>query len=197
VFVKICGLTTPAAVAAAVDAGADAIGFVFAESPRRIEPAQAVELCRDVPDGIVRVAVMHHPSAAAWTAVRDHFRPDWLQTDADDFLALELGDHCVPLPVYRDSDAPPPARWPTPMLFEGRRSGSGTPADWDTAAAIARVADVILAGGLGPDNVAAAIAAVAPWGVDVSSGVESRPGVKDPHKIVDFVARARAVESAG
>jgi len=197
VFVKICGLTTPAAVAAAVDAGADAIGFVFAESPRQVEPAQAVALCRDVPDGIVRVAVMHHPSAAAWNAVRDHFCPDWLQTDAADLAALDLGDHCVPLPVYRDTDAARPARSPTPVLFEGRRSGSGAPADWDTAAAIARRTDLILAGGLSPDNVAAAIAAVAPWGVDVSSGVESRPGVKDPHKIVDFVARARAVESDG
>ena len=196
-FVKICGLTTPAAVAAAIDAGADAIGFVFAASPRRVAPEEALELCRNVPDGIVRVAVMHHPSAVTWNAVRDRFRPDWLQTDAEDFAALELGDHCVPLPVYRDSDAAPPARWPTPLLFEGRRSGSGTRADWDRAAAIARVADVILAGGLSPDNVTAAIAAVGPWGVDVSSGVEARPGVKDPHKIVDFVARARAVESAG
>lgn len=193
-FVKICGLTTAGAVTAAVEAGADAIGFVFAESPRRIDPGRAVELCRDVPAGIVRVAVMHHPSPRDWSEVRDRFRPDWLQTDAEDLTALDLGEDCMALPVYRDSDVTEPEQWPSPVLFEGRRSGSGEPADWHKAAAIARRTEVVLAGGLGPANVATAIEAVAPWGVDVSSGVESRPGVKDLDKIVDFVARVRALE---
>jgi phosphoribosylanthranilate isomerase len=195
VFVKICGLTTADAVAAAVEAGADAIGFVFAESPRRVAPDEAAKLCDHVPDGIVRVAVMRHPSARDWNDVRDRFGPDWLQTDAEDFAALDLGASCVALPVYRDSDATAPARWPTPLLFEGPRSGSGTPADWKKAAAVAHCTDVVLAGGLTPANVTAAIEAVAPWGVDVSSGVESRPGIKDLDKIAEFVARARAVES--
>lgn len=193
-FVKICGLTTADAVAAAVAAGADAIGFVFAESPRRIDPAKAVELCRDVPEAVVRVAVMRHPDADAWNEVRDGFKPDWLQTDAEDFAALELGEHCVALPVFRDADAEEHDHWPRPLLFEGKVSGSGTPADWRRAATLAQRTDVILAGGLDPDNVQVAIEAVAPWGVDVSSGVEARPGVKDVDKIVEFVARARAVE---
>lgn len=193
-FVKICGLTSTDAVAAAVGAGADAIGFVFAESPRRVDPARAVALCTDVPAGIVRVAVMHHPSADDWRQVRDCFRPDWLQTDAADFADLDLGRTCAALPVYRDSDKDLPPQWPERLLFEGPRSGSGTQADWSRAAEIAQHADVVLAGGLSPANVAAAITAVAPWGVDVSSGVEARPGVKDVDKIVEFVARARAVE---
>ncbi len=193
-FVKICGLTSADAVAAAVGAGADAIGFVFAESPRRVDPDRALGLCANVPASIVRVAVMHHPSAGDWDVVRDRFRPDWLQTDADDFADLDLGASCVALPVYRDSDTDMPAQWPERLLFEGPRSGSGTQADWSHAAAIAQRTNVVLAGGLSPTNVAAAITAVTPWGVDVSSGVEARPGVKDVDKIVEFVARARAVE---
>jgi phosphoribosylanthranilate isomerase len=194
VFVKICGLTSAEAVAAAVGAGADALGFVFAESPRRVDPDRALALCANVPASIVRVAVMHHPSADGWRKVRDRFRPDWLQTDAEDFADLDLGESCAGLPVYRDSDTDVPVQWPARLLFEGAKSGSGTQADWSQAAAIAQRTDLVLAGGLNPANVTAAIAAVAPWGVDVSSGVEARPGVKDVDKIIEFVARARAVE---
>lgn len=193
-FVKICGLSTPTAVTAAVDGGADAIGFVFADSPRRVSPQRAAELCRDVPAEIVRVAVMRHPSIAQWHEVRDVFRPDWLQTDAEDLADLDLGPGCMPLPVYRDVRTHESGDWPSPLLFEGRASGSGLTADWQLAARIAARADLILAGGLDAANVAVAVSAVAPWGVDVSSGVESSPGVKDPEKILDFIARARAAE---
>jgi len=196
VFVKICGLATPAAVAAAVRGGADAIGFVFAESPRRVSPEQAAELCRDVPPEIVRVAVMRHPSVAQWHEVREIFHPDWLQTDAEDLGDLDLGEQCVALPVYRDTQTHATRDFPSLLLFEGRTSGSGRTADWQMAARIAARADLILAGGLDAANVAAAISAVAPWGVDVSSGVESGPGIKDPDKILDFIARARAAEGS-
>jgi len=193
-FVKICGLRSPEAVRAAVAGGADAVGFVFAESARRVTPLEAAALCRDVPSGIVRVAVMRHPSRAQWAEVREVFRPDWLQTDAEDFAELELGPDCSALPVFRDSQIAERQNWPSPLLFEGRTSGSGQPADWTKAAVIAKRADLILAGGLEAANVAAAIEAVGPWGVDVSSGVESVPGRKDARKIVDFIARVRATE---
>ena len=88
----------------------------------------------------------------------------------------------------------PSPSWPSPLLFEGHSSGSGQPADWHKAAIIARRTDLILAGGLDSSNVSAAIEAVGPWGVDVSSGVESGPGNKDAGKIVDFIARVRATE---
>jgi phosphoribosylanthranilate isomerase len=193
-FVKICGLSTAASVQAAIDGGADALGFVFAESVRRVRPDAAAALCRDVPAEIVRVAVMRHPSEAEWAEVRDLFRPDWLQTDVGDFATLDLGPECTALPVFRDTQVAGHADWPSPMLFEGSSSGSGQTADWQTAAAIARRADLILAGGLSTANVATAIATVEPWGVDVSSGVESSPGTKDPEMIIDFIARARAAE---
>ena len=99
-----------------------------------------------------------------------------------------------PLPVYRDSNAPADSDLPDRLLYEGTHSGSGRVADWDEASGLARVAEVILAGGLTIDNVGDAIRFVRPWGVDVSSGVESERGVKDPAKIKEFVARVRAIE---
>jgi phosphoribosylanthranilate isomerase len=95
--------------------------------------------------------------------------------------------------VYRGSAELPP-RLPPRLLFEGAVSGSGTTADWDAAAKLAARTQLILAGGLDPGNVGAAIRHVRPWGVDVSSGVERRRGEKDAQKIKEFVARARAVE---
>src|SRR5690606_32055583 len=91
VFVKICGITTPAALDAAVRAGADAVGFVFAESPRRIAPAAARRLCAGLPPSVIRVAVMRAPSAAEWAEVAAEFAPDWLQADAEALARLDLG----------------------------------------------------------------------------------------------------------
>jgi phosphoribosylanthranilate isomerase len=197
VFVKICGITTEDAAETAVAAGADALGFVFAESPRSVTPERARELCAGVPAGVKRVAVLRHPPAALVRRVLDVFAPDWLQTDAEDFAADELPEQlagrCESLPVYRNGRAlssPVPPR----LLFEGAVSGSGTTADWNQAAKVAPLTQLILAGGLDAANVGDAIRQVRPWGVDVSSGVERRRGEKDPQKIREFVARVRAEE---
>lgn len=199
-FVKICGLKTEAAVQAAIDAGADALGFVFAESPRRVTPELARELTRSVPADVARVAVMLRPSVAEWNQVRDVFQPDWLQSDAEDFALLEVPEQIGCLPVYRDNDAidfdHEAGDWPDHMLFEGARSGVGMQPDWAHAAQLARKSCLVLAGGLDPDNVREAIIQVRPWGVDVSSGVELSPGVKDPDKIAAFLRAAREAEGA-
>ena len=189
-FIKICGLRTPGDVEAAVAAGADALGFIFARSPRRVTPEQARTLCGGLEGRVIRVAVMRHPSATEWERVRDVFAPDWLQTDAEDFASLGRLD-CEPLPVYRSADRDT-GGWPARILFEGARSGHGERADWPGAARAAASTRVILAGGLDGDNVVEAIETVWPWGVDVSSGVERSRGVKDPHKITEFIARVRA-----
>jgi len=192
-FVKICGLRTPEGVAAAVAAGADAIGFVFAESPRRVSPADARELCRGVPSRVVRVAVMRHPSPRDWDEVRRVFEPDWLQTDAEDFQALTTGTAVTPLPVYRDSPALDAAGFSgrSVVLFEAAESGRGLKPDWQRAAAIAARIRLVLAGGLTPANVGEAVRSVRPFGVDVSSGVESRRGHKDPALIAEFLEAAK------
>jgi phosphoribosylanthranilate isomerase len=190
VWVKICGLTTRDAVEAAVAAGADAVGFVFAPSKRQVSAEQAAQLARDVPRQIPRVAVMLHPTQSELDEVWSTFRPDVLQTDAEDLVTLRVPAGLTVMPVMR-AVGPALAGHPR-ILFEGPVSGTGATADWQAAAQLARTTQLVLAGGLNATNVADAIAAVRPFGVDVSSGVEASPGVKNPTKIHEFVRRARA-----
>jgi len=120
------------------------------------------------------------------------FAPDVLQTDADDFATLDVPDSVERWPVFREGQALPMIE--TTYVYEGAMSGRGETVDWSAAARLATHGRMILAGGLGPDNVAAAITAVRPVGVDVSSGVETAPGMKDPRLINDFINAARAAE---
>lgn len=189
-FIKICGMTTPLAVDAALSCEVDAIGFVFAHSVRRVNARQANELAAPARHKVACVAVTRHPTRAEVESILRDFKPDILQTDIDDIDALELPKTLSVLPVVR----PGPQRacvLPGRLLYEGPVSGSGQTTDWDTAAELALRAQVILAGGLNPLNVGVAIRRVRPFGVDVSSGVEDAPGVKCPDKMEKFVAAAR------
>ena len=190
IWVKICGLTTRDAVEAAVAAGADAVGFVFAPSKRQVTTALATQLTHGVPRRIPRVAVMLHPTQSQLDEVWSTFRPDVLQTDAADLQTLRVPMGLVVMPVVRRGGGGQPKY--QRILFEGPVSGVGSTSDWNTAAQIARTTQLVLAGGLNATNVADAIAAVRPFGVDVSSGVEASPGIKDPARIHEFVQRARA-----
>jgi phosphoribosylanthranilate isomerase len=194
IWIKICGLTSESAVEAALAAGADAIGFVFAPSKRQVSAARAAELTHCVGSRVARVAVMQHPTQALLDEVWSVFRPDVLQTDAEDLARLQLPPGLSVMPVLRAGHASLSA-YPARVLFEGPVSGSGQTADWSAAEQWARATQLVLAGGLNAHNVANAIAAVRPFGVDVSSGVEAAPGVKDPAKIHEFVRRARAAAS--
>lgn len=190
-MIKICGMTERAAVAAAVASGADAIGFVFAPSVRRVTPEEARTLAAGIPPSVRRVAVMLHPSNEEWQEVLNVFSPDVLQTDAEDFTALEVAPEIECWPVFREglNETGPPPRGV--FLYEGPASGVGQTVDRARAAELARHGQMILAGGLTGENVAAAIAEVRPWGVDVSSAVESQPGKKDPALIQNFIKAAR------
>ena len=194
-FVKICGMNDSQAVQAALSAGADALGFVFAKSVRQVTPVQARELARPARGRALCVAVTLHPAPELVEEILDVFAPDVLQTDLLDLAGIELPDHVVAWPVLRGTPAGEalPALGPAQrVLFEGPRSGTGMVADWSAARDLAQRLPLILAGGLSPDNVAEAIAGVQPFGVDVSSGVEAAPGRKDPVLINSFVSRARA-----
>jgi len=190
-FVKVCGLSSAEGVAAALEAGVDAIGFVFAPSVRRVTPAVAAQLAAPARGRALCVAVTLHPSAAEVEEILDVFSPDLLQTDLADAETLSPRARARLLPVLREGAALP-VRLPARVLYEGVVSGTGRTADWTLAHAVARQTEALLAGGLNPDNVAEAIRTVRPWGVDVSSGVESSPGVKSPTKISAFLAAARA-----
>jgi phosphoribosylanthranilate isomerase len=187
---KICGMTTPAAIATALACEVHAIGFVFAPSVRRVTTARANELAASARNKVACVAVTRHPTRAEVAEILRDFKPDILQTDIDDIAALDLPKTLAVLPVMRPGPGSA-CELPRRVLFEGPVSGSGQTTDWDAAAGLARRVELILAGGLGPLNVAAAIRHVRPFGVDVSSGVESAPGVKDTAKIEQFVAAAR------
>jgi phosphoribosylanthranilate isomerase len=188
-FVKICGITDVDAGMAASVAGADAVGFVFADSPRQVTPRRALSISGELPTSLLRVAVFRNPDLAEIDAVLEHFTPDAVQADA---AALEGLHGFTTLPVYRNGgvDMPDGGRF----LYEGPVSGAGQVVDLSRAAAMARLGEMILAGGLRPDNVGRVIATVRPRGVDVSSGVEMAPGEKDPSLIRSFVAAARAAE---
>ena len=189
-FIKICGLRDEASVAVAVEAGANAVGFVFAESVRQVSPLRAKEAAANT--DATRVAVMRHPSNELCQQVIEEFAPDVVQTDAEDFAILDIPAHIQCWPVFREGDATVPTSGV--YLYEGSKSGSGEAVNWSRAAEIAEHGRMILAGGLAEDNVREAIQTVRPWGIDVSSGVESLPGYKDHDLIRRFISAARAAE---
>jgi len=194
-LVKICGLRTETDVSVAIDAGADAVGFVFAESPRQVTPADAARAAAQCTDGVIKVAVMRHPSNDDWEQVLRGFQPDVLQTDLEDFDVLDVPDTVKRWPVIREGVSTAHNDVSDTFLYEGKNSGSGERVDWRRAADVAEHGKMILAGGLDAHNVATAVRIVRPFGVDVSSAVESEPGIKDPELIRRFVRAARAAES--
>lgn len=188
-FVKICGISDEEAGLAAASAGADAVGFVFAESPRQVSPRLAIAISGELPPHLLRVAVFRHPSPTEIEAVLEEFTPDIIQADVASLTGVE---GISTLPVFREGgDAVPEGGR---FLYEGPLSGVGEGVDLARAADLARLGDMVLAGGLRPDNVGRVIATVRPFGVDVSSGVEDAPGSKDPSLIRSFVAAARTAE---
>lgn len=188
-FVKICGMTDVISASAAVEAGVQAIGFVFAASPRRVSLAQARRISRVIPPGVLRVAVFRRPAPGEVIRVVDGFQPDLVQADYDALGDIEGVDL---LPVYREGSEVEPEHGR--FLFEGPVSGVGRQVDLSMAARLTGRGEMILAGGLRSENVGEAVATVKPFGVDVSSGVESSPGVKSPDMIRSFVAAARVAE---
>ena len=207
--IKICGITTLEQALAAMDAGADLLGFNFyPPSPRAISPKTCARIIRGLHEAGRRpqtVGVFVNMPAAEMRGIMSACRLDWAQLSGDEppgqirqlgeiaFKAVRpatLNEALAALDAY--GRASPPA-----LLLDARApksyGGSGHLANWDIARELARRAPIFLAGGLTPDNVADAIHAVQPWGVDVASGVESAPGVKDPARMAAFV---RAVRTA-
>ena len=196
-LVKICGLRHVATVDAACRAGADAVGFVFAKSVRQVTVRHAAFSAANVPENVLRVAVMMHPSADEWEEVQTIFCPDVLQTDAEDFEELEVPDDIKKWPVIREGSISEDGDLPNTFVYEGKTSGKGETVDWSIAADLAARSQLILGGGLSRDNVADAIRQVGPYGVDVSSAVETSPGEKDPDLIRAFIEAVRATPNPG
>lgn len=199
-FVKVCGLTSIDDVAVALDAGADAIGVVInSTSPRAISPTLAKQIVAAAAEEIDTVLVVNDLPAADAVALAHDIGVSVLQLHGsaysdDDFRrsVAAFGRVWRATSLAHDPDLTVGAYGEEALLLDAPRPGSGEAWDLSALRNDAPRGNWILAGGLRPENVAAAIAQVEPWGVDVSSGVESSPGVKDPAKIRAFLAAARA-----
>lgn len=205
-IVKICGLRTAEHALAAATAGADLLGLMFAESKRQISVANAAAIVRAVrnhplPKQPSFVGIFVNTPTHEVDAIAREVELDLVQLSGDETIEEARQVQTPWIKVIRLDGSDYERSWleystEQPLLVDahvaGMYGGSGKLADWDKAASVAARRPLILAGGLTPDNIAAAIKKVRPWGVDVSSGVESN-GVKDIAKIQAFVAAARSV----
>lgn len=209
--IKICGITTLEQAMAALAAGADMLGFNFyPPSPRAISP----ETCARIISGLHKagqssytVGVFVNMPSPEIRAIQEACQLDGVQLSGDEtpeqwrqigdaaFKAVRpatLDEALAALESYGRATSPA-------LLLDARipqsYGGSGRLADWNIARELARRAPILLAGGLTPDNVGEAIRTVRPWGVDVASGVESAPGVKDPDRMAAFVRAVRRAAS--
>ena len=187
-FVKVCGITRREDAAAAVDAGAGALGFVFwPKSPRFIDPFHARAIVAKLPPFVTAVGLFVNPPREYVSGVASLVRLGAVQLHGDESIAFA---ESLRQPVIRAltlSDRID--EWPARMRVlldahdPARRGGTGRTIDWTAAAVVATARPILLAGGITPENVAEAVARVRPFGIDVSSGVEHSPGIKDHNKI--------------
>ncbi|MEI7754594.1 MAG: phosphoribosylanthranilate isomerase [Actinomycetota bacterium] len=196
-FVKICGITNEDDALFAVAMGADAVGFVFAPSLRQIAAQQVYDITRRLPPEILTVGVFRDevPSRVIDIVNRSGVRAVQLhghETPADVAEVSARVRWVIKAVAAGTSDARRANQFGTDLvLVDAVTPGSGKMFDWSLIDDIPEGPRLILAGGLDPENVAAAVQRVAPWGVDVSSGVESSPGKKDARKVKAFIERAR------
>lgn len=197
-FVKICGITTEGDALLAVAMGADAVGFVFAPSPRQIAAARVYDITRRLPPEILTVGVFRdeHPDLVVDTAHRAGVKAVQLHGHESPAAVASVAERIrwvIKAVPAGSSDAARADAFGTDMiLIDAPSPGSGKVFDWGMLASVPDVPKLILAGGLTPDNVTNAVEQAQPWGVDVSSGVERSPGQKDPLKMKLFIERARA-----
>ena len=192
-FVKICGVTRHEDAAVAVECGAQAIGFVFwPGSPRAIDPLRARTIVRGLPPFVTPVGVFVNQPIEYVRQIATLVGLGVVQLHGDESVgyAAALERPVLKAMTVDVAGGPAAEEWPTAttmILLDAhdpvRRGGTGRTIDWRGAAAVASRRRIMLAGGLNPDNVADAISAVQPFGIDVSSGVEQAPGVKDPGRL--------------
>jgi phosphoribosylanthranilate isomerase len=193
-LVKICGITSMQDAEAAVDAGAAAVGFVFwPKSPRFIDPHRARAIVSSLPAFVVPVGVFVNQPSAHVKGIAALVRLGAVQLHGDEDVLYVAGMDCPVIKAVsidpREDEADWIDIWPqrTMLLLDAHdpvnRGGTGRTIDWSAAARVAARRRTLLAGGLTPDNVAEAVALVQPFGIDVSSGVECSPGVKDHARI--------------
>jgi phosphoribosylanthranilate isomerase len=201
-FVKICGITSEADALLCVSLGADAVGFIFAPSPRQVTVQTAGDIAKRIPPEILTVGVFRdeapqrvvemvhqaHLGAAQLHGHESAQETQWIRQRLPMVIkAFPAGDPTIGRFEEFGADY---------LLVDGDTPGSGEVFDWRLAEGVVDPTRLIVSGGLRPDNVAQAVARLRPAGVDVSTGVESAPGRKDPLLVREFVVNARTAELA-
>jgi len=205
--IKVCGITSPEAAAAAIDSGADAIGFVFVEdTPRFINPEKAAGIMFGLPPFVSTVGVVRDLSVDEFCELEYKCPANTMQLHGKE--SVDVVQQCGPgvIKAFKYEDATinsQLSRWGKvdeldAVLIDGSDGGEGTAFDWSKLKAHLDGFNkhVIIAGGIDETNVAEMISTLRPYAVDVSSGVEDAPGVKNPDKIARFCAAVRAADAA-
>ncbi len=201
VRVKICGITSLEDAVAAVEAGADALGFLFTEGPRHVPLKRAQEIITEVPAFVSRVGVFANAPLETVQKAIDACGLDHVQLHGQEppqFCEV-LGNRAIKAFRVKDKTIIHQIMWypVIHILLDARDEAgdaSGLRHAWRVARGLRHQYRVILGGGLTPENVAKAVAFARPWAVDVCTGVEVRPGIKDPKKIRSFIRRAKQIE---
>ena len=197
-FVKICGITNEDDALLAVAMGADAVGFVFAPSPRQVAAQQVYDITRRLPAEILTIGLFRDelPERVIDTVNRAGLKAAQLHGHETPDMVAQVSEQVrwvIKAIAAGSTDARRADQFNTDMILVDAPGGGGAGRvfDWSLIDEVASGPRMILAGGLNPDNVADAVAKVRPWGVDVSSGVEKSPGRKDALKVKNFIQRAR------
>ena len=199
--VKICGICDADGARAAIEAGADLLGFHFCSSDRRVTPEEA----KAIVDGlslrptIVGVFIDQDPDEVR--QIGDFVGLDLLQLHGSEPPGYDAGRPVMKVLKVKDGQIPDAGPWPDPIMLDSwsadQRGGTGQTWDWESACELLATRRVFIAGGLQPGNVSKVVTAFKPYGVDVSSGVESAVRVKDPDKVRAFVHAVRMAEVLG
>jgi phosphoribosylanthranilate isomerase len=196
--VKICGICDSDAASAAVEAGADLLGFHFCPSPRRVTPEEVKAILDGlaVRPSIVGVFIDEVPEEVRQIA--DFVGLDMVQLHGSEAPGFDAGRPLIKVLKVKDDRVPDAESWPDPIMLDSwsvdQRGGTGLTWNWDVAHELIATRKVFIAGGLEPGNVGKVVSNLKPYGVDVSSGVESAPRVKDHDKVRAFVHNARLAE---
>jgi phosphoribosylanthranilate isomerase len=196
--VKICGICDLEGAHIAAEAGADMLGFHFCDSPRRVTPEEARAILDDLSVRPKIVGVFIDQSPDEVRQVADFVDLDMLQLHGSEPPGFEAGRPVIKVLKVRDGEVPGADAWPDPIMLDSwsadQRGGTGRTWDWELARPLLARRRVFIAGGLEPGNVGKVVSAFKPYGVDVSSGVESAVRVKDPDKVRAFVHAVRFAE---
>lgn len=199
VQVKFCGICDAAGAAAAIEAGADLIGFHFCSSQRRVTPEEAKAIIDGLALRPVIVGVFIDQEPDEVRQIAEFAGLDLLQLHGSESPGFEAGRPVMKVLKVRDGQIPDAEAWPDPLMLDSwssdQRGGTGQVWDWELARPLLAARKVFIAGGLEPGNVGKVVSGFKPYGVDVSSGVESSVRVKDPDKVRAFVHAVRLAEA--